>query len=173
MATSDVTTITAVSDILLQENDLPPKDEDYLTLMSPNDYVGKYGDLPKVVDNGRRLFIVLPLHVVDAYGINKFIPIPFIVDTGAPETIYLGTGARNILKDNQFLHEPMALRQCYQLIGIFYNGEEILNRPVAVIVPKHYEDTLFGDVRINFLGKKGMKALKVNIEWTKVLDLNP
>ena len=173
MATLEVKTITTVSNILLQENDLPPKDEGYLTLMSPLEYVEKYWDPPKVIDNRRRLLIVLPLRV-DVRGIDEVIPIPFIVDTGAPEVIYLGSGARRILREWQVLQDRTGLNWqelSYRLNGVFYNGKEILPDPVVVDVPPHHEYSLPGDVRINILGKKGMEALNVNIEWTKIIKI--
>ena len=168
MTTSDVPTVTTVSNILLQENDLPPKDEGYLTLMRASKYVERYGDPPKVVYNGRRLLIVLPLYIVDAYGIDKVIPIPFIADTGAPHTFYLGTGARDKLREMQVLYDVMDVnsrQNYYRLWGIFYNQKKSSDRPVAVDVPEHYEEELKGDVRINILGLKGMRTLKVNLDW--------
>lgn len=163
MAKPDATSETAVAEILLQGNDLPPEDKNYLTLMSPDEYVERYGDTPEVVDNGRRWLIVLPLHV-DVHGIDGVIPIPFIVDTGAPEVIYLGSGARNIFKEMQVLNNAMALdrlEKIYRLRGIVrYRGKSLKN-PVAEEVPARFEKILKDDVRINLLGIKGINALEV------------
>ena len=170
MAESDATSETAVAEILLQEYDLPPKDEGYLTLMNENDYAARYGDPPKLINNGRRLLIVLPLHVV-VNGNHQVIPIPFIVDTGSPEAFYLGSGARNILREKQVLFDvvnPNRDLDRYYLRGIFYNQEKSLHHPFAEELPEHYERPLTGDIRINILGLKGMKALNVRIDWNLV-----
>ena len=176
MDKSDATSETAVAEILLQGTDLLSKNDDYLTLMDQHAYLAKYEHSPKVVYNGRRLLIVLPLHVV--VNINPLvIPIPFIIDTGAPEFIYLGSGARKRLREMNLLVDlvdkmnPNHQQNYYQLLGVFNNREKSLHRPYAEDVPALYERSLKGDIRINILGLKGMDALGVNIEWTKIFRI--
>ena len=175
MATSDATSETAVSEILLHGNDLLPVNDGYLKPMSQNDYERRYGKTPNVMYNRRRIFIVLPFHYKDEKDkIPKVIPIPFIVDTGAIEAIYLGKKARNILKQKQIIEDLTNVNSPnnqYRMKGTFYNGEKLLPEPVAEDVPPSYENSLEGDVRINLLGAQGMDALGVNIEWTKIFRI--
>ena len=122
--------------------------------------------------NGRRTFIVLPFYYVDEVdGIHKVLPIPFIVDSGSIEAIYLGSGAKNKLKKLNCINDRTdknGRKQYYRLKGTFHNKDKSLDRPVAEDVPDYYEKPLKGDVRINILGAKGMDALDVNIVWSKI-----
>ena len=79
-------------DFLLNELDLPAKNEDYFKVISKKDFIKTFGDSPIIRRYSfnllKRVAIVLPLHISDSH----VIPIPFIVDTGAPY-MYLGSGA--------------------------------------------------------------------------------
>lgn len=172
MGTSDGTSETAVLEILLQENELPPEDKFHLTLMSLNDYRKEYRDPPKLLLKNHRLSIVLPLYV----GV-RVIPIPFIVDTGAPGAFYLGTGARNKLEDLNVIKEyteTVHKSDYWELNGVFrYNQEESgkkeSGKTFAINLPKKHEGSLKNDVRANLLGIGGMKILKVDIIWSQLL----
>ena len=79
-------------DPMLWEADLPPKHPDYLRRIPVAKYVAQCTkDVFKIYDKGitrpsvRRYALVLPLTA----GPSQVIPIPLIVDTGAPEFVQL------------------------------------------------------------------------------------
>ena len=139
----------------LERNDLPPEDERYL---KPVHRVRKeFSDLTPIVDvpAGHRWAIVLPLEIRD----NLVVPIPFIIDTGAPNFMYLGSGCRRVLADLGVLVD-IAAGAPYRLKGVMRRGDFSVTNPPAWGVPEpHKENQVVGDVRVNLLGLDGLKAL--------------
>ena len=109
----------------------------------------------------RRIAAVLPLHV-SGTGV---VPIPFIVDTGTPEVMYLGSGSVAKLKELKLIRDVTGVH-IYRLMGTLFNQEEkvSLDQPLASALPIHFEASIRGDPRINLLGLRGIKLLKVTCE---------
>ncbi len=150
---------------LLQEQDLMKVDESFLRFISEQDFHKKFGDIPSVMEvftpdeaHLRRLGIVLPLHVSN----NKVIPIPMILDTGAPESLCLGTGAFRILDEAQLMKDVVG-RWPYRLLGTLHRGKKCIEKPFVDRLPIHYEANTYirGDVRLNVLGLSAIKKLDI------------
>ena len=160
--------ITGGADFSLREYDLPPADQDYFKLISQDEFVRKYGKNPKLLKimgpnkiSLRRIAAVLPLHV-SGTGV---VPIPFIVDTGTPEVMCLGSGSVAKLKELKLIRDVTGVH-IYRLMGTLFNQEEkvSLDQPLASALPIHFEASIRGDPRINLLGLRGIKLLKVTCE---------
>ena len=114
--------IIAVSEFLIQEYDLPPADQDYFKLISQDEFVGKYGGNPQLLRimgpnqiSLRRIATVLPLHVSD----TGVVPIPFIVDTGTPEVMYLGSGSVAKLRELKLIKDITGVHS-FRLMGTLF-----------------------------------------------------
>ena len=162
--------IQVADEFLLQEHDLPPVDQDYFKLISQDEFVGKYGKNPHLLKimgpneiSLRQIATVLPLHV-SGTGV---VPIPFIVDTGTPEAMYLGSGSVAKLKELKLIRDVTGVH-IYRLMGTLFNQEQMasLDQPLASAHPIHFEEeaSVRGDPRINLLGLHGIKLLKVRFD---------
>lgn len=85
---------------------MPPNDL-YITKMSTQDFNDKFSD--RVLRMGsyeggplRRLGIVLPFSIDNGNG-KYIVPIPFIIDTGAPIPVYLGEAAFDFFENNDLI----------------------------------------------------------------------
>ena len=111
----------------------------------------------------RRIATVLPMHV-SGTGV---VPIPFIVDTGTPEVMYLGSGSVAKLKELKLIRDVTGVH-IYRLMGTLFNQEQMasLDQPLASAHPIHFEEeaSVRGDPRINLLGLHGIKLLKVRFD---------
>ena len=102
-----------------------------------------------------RLAIVLPLQIED----GRVVPIPLIIDTGAPGFMYLGTGCRRALAELGVLEEVVGSYP-YRLRGAIYRGDTRVFNPPAWNLPPHHESlALLDDVRLNLLGLDSIKAM--------------
>ena len=74
-----------------------------------------YDTIPKYDSRGlkiaRRRAIVLPLKIQ-----GGVIPVPFIINTGAPDSVYLGTKAVQLLKDLRVLHDVVGTAYPYYMV---------------------------------------------------------
>ena len=110
----------------------------------------------------RRIATVLPLHVSD----TGVVPIPFIVDTGTPEVMYLGSGSVAKLRELKLIKDITGVLS-FRLMGTLFNQKEMvsLDQPFASALPIHFEEaSIRGDPRINLLGLPGIQLLKVRME---------
>ena len=86
---------------LLQDIDLPREDPDFLGVITKQHWLQKLGEKSPLIKiyssygNLHRLFVIMPLFMKRG---NAAILIPFLIDTGAPSFVYLGSGAINRLK---------------------------------------------------------------------------
>ena len=111
----------------------------------------------------RQIATVLPLHASD----TGVVPIPFIVDTGAPKVMYLGSGSVAKLKELKLIKDVTAGVHIYHLLGTLFNQEEMasLDQPYVSALPIHFvEASIRGDPRINLLGLPGIRLLKVRLD---------
>ena len=149
----------------MREVDLPPRDPKFLTYIPKSQFPKLYsmdvipindveeesrGKQPSV-PNIRRYAIVLPL-----FTDSQAIPIPFILDTGAPEFIYLCSAAVHHLDRLEAIKETTGLYP-YQLLGTFGPEDQGVHMPFVDAMPKLYEERAPDDVRLNLLGIKAMK----------------
>lgn len=159
-----------VSEFLLHEYDLPPADEDYLKIIEKENFIRKFGRGPQLLKvlspnraSLRRLAIVLPLCIKD----NEVIPIPFIVDTGLPEFMCLGSGSVNKLRELEIIKDVNGMHS-FCLMGSLSTGEVTVDQPYASSLPIYFEEaSIRGDPRLNLLGLIGIQHLRVNIMFTE------
>ena len=150
-----ITPPTSEPDGLLQVEDLPPKDVRYLKPVPRDEYTVGLGIMYADVPARHRWAIVLPLEIRD----NLVVPIPFIIDTGAPNFMYLGSGCRRVLADLGVLVDTAA-GASYRLKGVMRRGDFSVTNPPAWDVPEPHEGLLVvGDVRVNLLGLNGLKKV--------------
>ena len=171
----------AMDYFLFREFDLPPADPDYLTVMPEEKrFVEKYGDgkwfkihHPEA-EILRRLAIVLPLKIAG----DKVIPIPYIVDTGAPGLIYLGTKPLDILNGMNLLTHVMHDDEVKYLVnGVLTFGKKEVTQVFASDVPPPRESIYIrGDIRCNLLGLEGIERLgllEIRGDLKVVNDIGP
>ena len=144
-----------LDDILLHECDLPPADPDYLKILEEKLFIEKYGG-GKVytiriagTKRMRRLAVVLPLKIAK----SKVIPIPCVVDTGAPGLIYLGSKPLELLYAMNLVKEIPSSEFQYLVNGVLCYKEREVTPVLASDVPHGHESLeVRGDVRCNILG---------------------
>ena len=140
---------------VLHQWDLPPDDSDYLTVLKEERFLEKYGigKFHKIYltdpKRTRRLAIVLPLKI----AADKLIPIPYIVDTGAPGLIYLGSKPLDILNKMGLVKQVQYNEFQYLLSGMVTYGKNEITQVFASDLPGAREGLdVRGDVRCNLLG---------------------
>ena len=163
----------------LSDKDLPQEHQQYLTEMSIPEFKEYFNDLYKI--HGRidlkgyltRIFIVLPFAVHRDENIYV-IPIPFVVDTGAPVMLILGRGAEKELKDKRLIKK--AYTQFYgdfnYLDGYLLYGSKprYIHKPVISNRTTNMEDDkLWDQKRVNLLGLKALGELGININLSEVV----
>ena len=150
-------------DLLLRDVDLPPKDPKFLTYIPKSRFEKLYsmdvipindkesrGKQPNI-PNIRRYAIVLPL-----YTDSQAIPIPFVLDSGAPEFIYLCSAAVHHLDRLEVIKETTGAYP-YQLLGTFGPEDREVHMPFVDAMPIMYEERAPDDIRLNLLGIKAME----------------
>ena len=157
-----------MDDILLHQWDLPPTDPDYLTVIEEKKFIQKYGDgmlfkvpppKPNAIRKIRRLAVVLPLKLAPS---GKVIPIPYIVDTGAPGIVYFGTKTVTILNSMNLIKNVHYYEFHYLVSGVITCGKKEITQVFASEVPPVYESTeIRDDVRCNLLGLQAILTLGV------------
>ena len=153
------------AEFLLQSIDLPEAHPDYLQVVSKQHFIKKFGEHPPLlrvfspVDRTlRRIAVVLPLHLKNG---SDVIPIPFLIDTGSPSCMYLGTGAVIRLRDAKVISEISGLH-AFLLRGKLCRGEQFIEDPPASLLPLQFEElSIRGDPRLNLLGLSGLESLKM------------
>ena len=151
-----------VSDSLLLASVLLPAHQDFFRVIAKEKFEREFGGTPPLLTiftpSGAlyRLTTVLPLEIAR----NTVIPIPFIVDTGAPNFIYLSTGAVNALREVVVIEDITSANAAFRLPGKMYRGDTSVDKPCASVLPPRYE---IGDPRLNLLGLTGVWQLKIAI----------
>ena len=154
---------------LLQEIDLFPSNKHFLKKCTIEEFRKQFGMPPKVITNhcGNnntpfRLNVVLPLHTPEDHG--TVVPIPFIIDTGAPYDFHLGTGAIKALHKMRLMKEVEGLRsEVGRLMGsLCYKDRETV-RPIVNKMPIYFElaGGIQGDVRVNIIGLPAILRFKL------------
>ena len=128
---------SAQQSMLLTAVDLPKQHPAFFRPITKEEFKGHFNDSPVTAIHisgdsfYRRLTIVLPLET----QAGKVIPIPFIVDTGAPGIMNLGSGAFLWLKRMGMLVEDA---QLYLRGKLIWRKKE-LHRPIVDLLPAHFE----------------------------------
>ena len=161
------------SDWFIQRYDLPPPNADYFKLMSKDECLQRFPlkciqindpdldvhlrDTTKAKTLARRAVTVLPLVIGEASAI----PIPFMLDTGAPGYIYMSDKAW-VLMDSLHLIKATSGRHARQIMGTLIGaGGAQLTDPPAEHVPSLDQVLVSGDERLNILGIKALLELEL------------
>ena len=105
----------------------------------------------------RRYTVVLPLLIEK----NQAIPIPFILDTGAPEFAYMCSAAVRQLEQLNAIRDVTGLLWPYQLLGTLGPEQYKVHDPFVDVLPIRYEERIPGDVRANLLGIKAINHFEL------------
>ena len=169
--------VPAYRETLLHKTDLPSEDPAYLTVMDWSEFRRKFGASPRMFVYGphpqfddeqqpipRKFAAVLALDVRDL-GV---VPIPFILDTGAPLGLYLGTKALDRLRKLQVIEELVGPEYPYLINdATLCHGEKRLTPVLACAVPYPHETEANGT-----LGHVCCNILGIQVLW-KFRDLLP
>ena len=155
----------------LSEEDLPVSTPVDLTEISEESFNLIYGEVPKVYRKSllKRIYITLPLKLRSKEDKNKqkVIPIPFIVDTGAPLMLILGKGAKDILMSKGLLTHPGTGNYANQTIlkGDLCYKSNVIKQPLVVNSwPSTYNlGKVEDNVQANLLGLKALFLLKIDL----------
>ena len=156
-------------DMLIQDYDLPPRHPDYFKLMAKdvclkrfpvkymqvNDPDSDLRTTTKAKDIGRRAVAILPLVIGEVHAL----PIPFILNTGAPDYLYLSDKAW-VIMDSLHLIKEVNGRHAWHLTGTLLGaGGAQLPEPPAGHLPAMHQIYVGGDKRLNILGFKALMGL--------------
>ena len=154
----------------LTNRDLPSKYESHLTELTQLELEEHFKEIYKIqcrMEDGylTRIFITLPLRICLAEE-TRFIPIPFIVDTGAPVTLILGKGAEKLLEKgvlrNGFTRELG--NHDYLKGNLLYEDKWSMLNPMVYRRSTNMEnDKTFDELQANLLGSKALGELGINI----------
>lgn len=157
-----------LEDILLHKLDFPKLEHDYLTVVSKKWFQDKYGSgkistiySPSVPDMPKRLTAVLPLELED----GAVIPLPMIIDTGAPGMLYLGSKPLSVLNKLGLIKDVVLSDVFhYRVRGKLTYGFATISEVYASEVPSIFEaigSEVRGDIRCNILGLPGIVMLEL------------
>ncbi len=154
--------------LLLRDIDLLHKDPRFFRTITKDSFFERFS--VKLIrinqvgsDQVRRLGIVLPL--LTGYK-DDVIPIPFVLDTGAPDYVYLCKTAMKKLSDLDSIEGITGLYS-YRLIGrLLGAGERYIENPFVSLLPYQFERYEPDDSRLNLLGLNGAIELGMNnLSW--------
>ena len=154
-------------ELLLRDVDLPYKDPNFFRSIAKTAFFERFPikliEIPEIGLPGnnveiRRCAVILPLET----GCKDYvIPIPFILDTGAPDYLYLCWTAVKELVPLNCIEQITA---SYQLIGrLLGTGQNFIDHPLVSSLPTYYKVNEPDDPRLNILGIKGMMQLGMRI----------
>ena len=152
-------------EILLCRSDLLPNDLVHNYVMSKEKFLELYKTecpLYVVKDHLTGLKTLLKLLAVIPFEIKtgELLPIPFVVDTGAPGTMYLGRKLRKTLDELNVFQEVASFLGPYKVCGTFTWKNLTLTDPVVNLLPRVHEID-DDDFRANLLGLDAIAKLKL------------
>ena len=138
---------TWTTELLLRDVDLPRKDPDFFRTITKAAFFKRFSikliEISEVPANAteeeglRRYAVILPLQT--GYK-DDVIPLPFILDTGAPDYMYLCRAAVKRLVALNSIKEITTSRFSYQVIGrLLGAGKKFIDHPFASSLPVYYE----------------------------------
>ena len=102
-----------------------------------------------------KVLTVVPLELDD----NKVLPLPFVVDTGAPGIVFLGFKLRQLLYELRLLKEiPLSVAPCKLYGSLLWKGNRIKD-PFVHDMPVEFELNPDKDIRTNVIGLDGIMKL--------------
>ena len=161
---------SSLTDILLHKSDLPPIEHDYLKVVEKEYFRKKYGD-------AKRIFMYAPVPTIDPMSkqcmpkryaavvgleVRKVgvVPIPLIMNSGAPGYLYLGSKPLEILMKMNLIQEVFTGGHPYVVTNAVISHGEWKIDPVFVSpVPRPYESQdagTLGNICCNILGAQGL-----------------
>ena len=101
---------------------------------------------------------MLPLRVQ-----GGLVPVPFIVDTGAPSTVYLGAKLVKLLKEMNVLEDILGTEHQYNIMvkGALCHREEEINLLYVCVVPPPHESEVIGTLGHAWCNILGMEAIEL------------
>lgn len=182
--------ISPLGEILITDLDLPQPDPNYFTVMSEQDYQRHFGESGLILYGEHvagiypRIFATLPLEI-DEDG--KCVPIPFIVDTGAPGNLFLGSGATEILRRWGILVEREFSARFDVRTGLYvpylkgklrYRSDDVdkyIKKPIVNDLPEkflHHKDgsdnIIWWDPRANIIGLQMLINLNITLDFSRI-----
>ena len=182
--------ISPLGEILITDLDLPQPDPNYFTVMSEQDYQEHFGESGLILYGEHvagaypRTFATLPLEI-DEDG--NCIPIPFIVDTGAPGNLFLGLGATKMLRRwgifvGREVSERFDVRSgSYEpylkgkLRYINDNVNKYINKPIVNDLPEKFlrhkdgsDNIIWMDLRANIIGLQMLINLNITLDFSRI-----
>lgn len=164
---------SSLTDMLLHRSDLPPIEHDYLKVVEKEYFRNKYGD-------AKRIFIYAPVPTIDPMSKQRMpkrfaavvglevrklgvIPIPVILNPGAPRCLYLGSKPLKILMEMNLIQEVITGEHPYVVKNAVISHGEWKIDPVFVCpVPHPHESQdagTLGNICCNILGLQGLWQL--------------
>ena len=161
---------SSLLDTPLHQSDLPPIEEDYFKVVDREYFRKKYG-------NAKRIYIYSPIPEIDPKTEERIpkkyaavvpltvrnlgvIPVPVILDCGAPGSLYLGSKPLEILMNMNLVQELTTTDHPYVIKNaILSHGEWELEPVFMCPVPRPHEsqDTgSFGNICCNILGARAL-----------------
>ena len=153
---------TVRSEILVCRSYLHPKDWIHVQVMNKEEFLDLYkSEWPLFVVKDRVSGIMLRLLSIVPFMIkeDEILPFPFVVDTGASGTMYLGRKMKKTLEELNVLHEVASFQGPYGVHGTFTWKERTLANPVVNLLPSHHEIDGEDDIRVNILGLEAIAQL--------------
>ena len=146
------------SDVLLSKLDLLPRNLKYVIEIKEEEFKSEFGKgIQKVVidEMVARLVMVVPLYTKN----GTILPLPCILDTGAPRMIYLGRESFNRIDKMKYIGYGAYFNK---FLGEMHWGENKCINPTIDIIPERYEifdEDGHSDVRVNVLSIVGRYQL--------------
>ena len=155
---------SAGMEVLLSRNTLHPEEWLHVEIMTKEKFLELYKfEWPLFVVKDEmtkvrlRLLTVVPFMIKE----DEILPFPFVVDTGAPGTMYLGRKMRRMLEEMNVMHEVASFSGPYRLRGTFTWKDKTLVNPVVNILPSQHEIDGQDDIRVNVLGLEATAELGI------------
>lgn len=153
---------TVRPEILLCRSNLHPKEWIHVQVMNKEKFLDLYKlEWPLfVVKDGisgtlLRLLTIVPFMIKE----DEILPFPFVVNTGAPGTMYLGRKMKKTLEELNVLYEVASFYGPYGIRGTFTWKERTLADPVVNLLPNNHEIDGEDDIRVNILGLEAIGQL--------------
>ena len=149
-------------DVLLNEMDLPPRNCKYATELDEDEYNQEFPQSItriKMDDKLVRFVAVVPFYPKQKTGV--VIPIPFILDTGAPGVVYLGRKTSKVLDTMKYIGYGKYFNK---LTGNICWLDRVLEYPIVEDLPERHDmNKDNGDIRTNFLGIEAIDDLEMMV----------
>ena len=146
-------------DVLLNEMDLPPSSHKYATEINEDEYNQEFPQsITRIKMENELVGYVAIIPLYPKRKTNVVIPIPFILDTGAPGVIYLGKKVFNMLDTMKCIGHG---KYFSKMTGEIRWLDRALAYPIVESLPAWKMDKDNGDIRTNLLGIEAIDDLEM------------